>query len=557
MLAEAPATPQSSQPPTEAMEIEYNLRRSRTTETLNSIPSTINSQATHDSVEGGIIYRLYFPVPGRLDKVMRHRHHLTTRNFFAVLFNKPLVGVTLGQTLLDLVDRTDKYLSEEPVVSYGTSAGGIAEDDYPYGSFLGTVAPVEKKSHPSTYRMILNYLENREFDDARYWTEGAAGLLVWTEKAGHLARDIVSSSDMHRIEALWREAFVHCTGQLSSLQITLEWRDISPITKALIDRASLEIQVRVSKADSRLAQFDFGDMWPMSSATAPSARLAYEKFQKFLIKHYASRFGSWPPHETRFTRSVYLHLQRDFGALYDYLVDHSAAWSNRQIVNPTQLHFKPDDDQLQITGMLLRFDDAEGHPHIPHPFPLIPTTSQQLGHQLSTAPGSPPVGKRQQRFFTSSTPHTKRPTPAAALALSEATNIGTLYATKTINPLVEAFSNHEKTYPEYTAPSDARKGRWILIYGVLQTLATVAPDAPGIKWTEGVDYFLNPKLRGTPPWGELPVGPDERSHWRSHCWIQQKGKGVEVDMLEVGESDEGDEGDDEGSPEPDLAELRG
>lgn len=38
------------------------------------------------------------------------RYHVTTRNFFAVLLRKPLVGFTFYQALVDLHERLHKYL---------------------------------------------------------------------------------------------------------------------------------------------------------------------------------------------------------------------------------------------------------------------------------------------------------------------------------------------------------------------------------------------------------------------------------------------------------------
>lgn len=511
-----------------AMDYEYQLQRSKTMGSSATV-------GTEDGVDAGILYRLYLPAPPRYDKVSRHRYHLTTRNFFAVLFDKSLVGVTLGQTLLDLVDRTDLYLS--------SPSSQVYDEPAPYSTNAPPRQPPPK--HANTHRLILDYLQGRELDDVRNWPEGAAGLLVWSERAAPLSTFGMGLSDLHRIEAIWREGFIHCTGMLASLEGQSEWREISPITKALIDRASLEIQVRVSNADQRMIGFNFEDMWPVMSATSPSARASFDKFQKFLLKHYHSRFGAWPPQDGRLTRTYYVHLQRDFAALYDYLVDHEAVWSpapdqrlqpnqRRKILKAQHPNWRADDDDLPISEILQQWDLANGHPAIPHPFPLVPASpSHRLGHHCSITSTSPPLAnKRQQRFFPTTSSASLRnraaSNPAAALALTESTNIETLYASRTVNPLVEAFTAHEKSVPpSECSPHDARKGRWVLIYAVLQTLASVAVDTSNVKWSDGVEYFLNAKLRGTPPWKttQTPTsddGPDERSHFRSHCWVAGK-----------------------------------
>lgn len=585
----------SPQSATGGMEFEY------------SFPNSNTHRRTPANDEDGILYKLYFPAQMGGDKNGTLRHHLTTHNFFAILYNKALVGITLGQTLLDLVDRTDLYLSPPSPLTYDLVVDrGMSEIESPYGSLLSpSQVPGPRMGHANTQRLIMDYLQRREFDDVRNWPEGAAGLVVWAERAGAsggLGYGLGGGEmGMGGVESLWREGFVHCTGMLARLEGGGEWREISPITKALIDRASLEIQVRVAQADARLSNFNFHDMWPATSSAAPHARLAFDKFQKFLIKHYQSRFGSWPPHtpDGRFSRMLYVQLQRDFAALYDYLVDREVSWSGsnsqtrqnnpirpnnsiagNKLINPKIPHWRADDDDLQITDILIAFDERNNYPHIPHPFPLVPPTLTP-GQKLKgpTAAGRFFQGARRGSVTTTPTSFLASGTAdkAAALSLSESTNIESLLSSSVSNDLVDAFAKHEKSISAAEVdPHDARKGRWILIYGVLQTLATVAVDAPGIRYTDGVDYFLCAKLRGTPPWkggGERGMdtsgvagssGSDERSHFRSHCWTiprtwrsaeplpstgyvpERGGSGVvELPAARMEDIESGDDGDDE------------
>lgn len=542
----APGSPGSD---TGSMELEYQISHNPRRREHN--------RSAND--EGGIQYRLYFPAPMGSDKFGTLRHHLTTRNFFAILYNKSLVGMTLGQTLLDLVDRTDLYLSPPSPLTYDLVVDrGMSEIESPYGSLLSpTRPPGPRTGHANTQLLIMDYLRGRDFDDVRNWPEGAAGLVVWAERAGAsggLGYGLGGGEmGMGGVESLWREGFVHCTGMLARLEGGGEWRDISPITKALVDRASLEIQVRIAQADSRLSGFNFNDMWPAMSSASPPAKLAFDKFQKFLMKHYQSRFGSWPPNtpDGRFSRMLYVQLQRDFSALYDYLVDREVSWSDsnaqthhprqtqsekivarKKLVNPKVPHWRADDDDLHITDMLVAFDERHNYPHIPHPFPLVPL-SMGLGQKVKSPTAAGRFFQGARRGSVSGSPALASGTAdkAAALALSESTNIESLLSSSISNDLVDAFAKHEKSVTVAEVdPHDARKGRWILVYGILQTLATVAVDAPGIRHTDGVDYFLCAKLRGTPPWkggGERGMdtsgvagssGSDERSHFRSHCW---------------------------------------
>lgn len=545
---ERPITaPGSSGSDTGSMDIDYQM---------SHIPRRRGGdRSTND--DDGIHYKLYFPAPMGSDKFGTLRYHLTTRNFFAILYNKSLVGMTLGQTLLDLVDRTDLYLSPPSPLTYDLVVDrGMSEIESPYGSLLSSSRALGPKvGHAHTQLLIMDYLRGRDFDDVRNWPEGAAGLVVWAERAGAsggLGYGLGGGEmGMGGVESLWREGFVHCTGMLARLEGGGEWRDISPITKALVDRASLEIQVRVAQADSRLSGFNFNDMWPAMSSASPPAKVAFDKFQKFLVKHYQSRFGSWPPNtpDGRFSRMLYVQLQRDFSALYDYLVDREVSWTAQthhprqtppdkssppkmKLVNPKIPHWRADDDDLHITDMLVAFDERHNFPHIPHPFPLVPP-SMALGQKVKSPTAAGRFFQGARRGSVSGSPSLASGTAdkAAALSLSESTNIESLLSSSISNDLVDAFAKHEKSVSVAEVdPHAARKGRWILVYGILQTLATVAVDAPGIRHTEGVDYFLCAKLRGTPPWkggGERGMdtsgvagssGSDERSHFRSHCW---------------------------------------
>ncbi|KAF8429041.1 hypothetical protein EV426DRAFT_570938 [Tirmania nivea] len=528
-----------------------------------TISNTLSSGAE------GIKYEIHFPAPVGLSKEQAHKYHLTTRNVFAVLFGKGLVGVTLGETLLNLVERMDAYIPPtiQPRLQHHASSVTLE------GERKRKNRSLDMEGKSGNVGRVLEYLLNREFDDLRNCPDVAAGILVFAEK--------------FQLGELWREAFCHCVGMLHQMEGGKEYMEISPITKALIDRALLEIQVRTGNADSRLAAFQYEDVWPTSSFTFPASKIAFERFQKFLIKHYQSRFGVWPPPPPQkgpiagggwgfglrggngatgaFSRQIYLQLQRDFAALYDYLVDKDVSWeypppgnssptsmvSDRisttmlgsgvnlknkpKMVSPNRKLFTGDDGNLPLTDILIGFDRANGFPHIPHPYSLVPELRGMLRQGTSGAVGMQNMAHHSKHGFLAKRSPTNSNIlsssavaamdKAAALALSEATNIHSLLSRTASNKLVDAFTKHEKerSNGEFT-PAEGRKGRWILIYCVLQTLATVAGDAPGLKYTEGVEYFLNSKLRGTPPWvngglpaEEVPGGIDDH-HTRSHCW---------------------------------------
>lgn len=69
------------------------------------------------------------------------------------------------------------------------------------------------------------------------------------------------------------------------------------------------------------------------------------------------------------------------------------------------------------------------------------------------------------------------------------------------------------------SPREARLGRWVLLYGILQVLSTLSVDVQGLKHTEGVSYFLCTDLKRCPEW--VTTGQTdflEATQQRSWCW---------------------------------------
>ncbi|KAK2030327.1 hypothetical protein LX32DRAFT_586935 [Colletotrichum zoysiae] len=444
--------------------------------------------------DGQISYEMYFPTPANMSKTDQLRSHITTRNVFALLYHASLVGLSLHQALSDLHMRLDAYMP-------------------PDSDNVG---------------MILNYLSARGIDDVRNDPETSVSLLAWSEGSAV------------RWEEGWRESFLHCAGMYGQLEQCADFKELTPITRALLERACLETQLRVQAAEERLSEFQYGDMWPASGVSAP-AKAAADRLQRFLLNHYARAYGAWPPPQTTgpladsdgqdmwLTRDVAQALQRDFGALYDYLVNRDIVWdmsearSGRKWMMQSEKDkgFDADDADLPMTDMLVEYDNKLRFPHIPHPYPLVPESIHPA-----------PAAKETSIFKKKSGAGAAGPNNGGRagalerrvqLAYTEATNIYVLGSDFTQSDLIDAFVKFEKgDGVGEVDPAVARRGRWVLIYGVLQTLASVSVDAPYVRYRDDVPYHLSPRLKGTrvPPWkGSSTL--DEASHELSHCWVVQ------------------------------------
>lgn len=105
-----------------------------------------------------------------------------------------------------------------------------------------------------------------------------------------------------------------------------------------------------------------------------------------------------------------------------------------------------------------------------------------------------------------------------ALAYTESSNIDALGSSEASN-LIDAFSRFEKSdCVGEVDPQTARRGRWVLIYGILQTLAAVSVDAPGVKYSDGVGYHLCARIK-KPSWSREEGLFLDAKHEMSHCWL--------------------------------------
>lgn len=440
-----------------------------------------SSEISNSGNEAQIQHEIHFPAPDGASRIEILRHHITTRNFFALLLNKPLVGLTFYQALIDLHER------------------------------LLAVMPREF----SCTDIIIEFLTRKRLHNVCNDPAAAVGLLAYSE-----------DDEVHWPEG-WREGFIHCSGMYTKLQELAEFRDISHVSRTLLERSHLELQARIQLAEDRLSNFDFDDMWPSHTTQPPAARATFGHFRRFLLQFYEKTYKTWPPRGIQnsdgnwLTRTVIRHLQKDFGALYDFYVDRDVVWAETKesseryrdmVRKKNRAVTKINNDGLDLAKLFVQFDHKYRHPHIPHPYPLLPA-SMPVGH----------TGKAQQKqsLFTSKTKTLEKQIVHAYSVASNALLLGPDVAT---NSLVEAFQRFEKTdHLGETDPRDARKGRWILLFGILQTLSRVSADTPDLWFKDDVSYYLMPQLKGTPPWLTGPEAVfEEATPAASHCWRVSK-----------------------------------
>ncbi len=444
------------------------------------LPSS-SSETSKSGTEAQIRHEIHFPAPDRASRTEILRHHITTRNFFALLLNKPLVGLTYYQALIDLHER------------------------------LLIVMPAES----NCTEIMMEFLTRNRLHNICNDPAAAAGLLAYSEDA-----------EVQWPEG-WREGFVHCSGMYTKLRKLPEIRDISHVSRTLLEHSHLELQARIQVVEDRLSAFNFDEMWSPHTTQRPAARASFEYFRLFLLQFYEKAYKTWPPRGIPnsdgnwLTRTVVCHLQKDFGALYDYYVDRDVVWAD--IKEPSERYrvmvrkkngvvIKINNDGLDLAKIFVYFDHKHRCLHIPHPYPLLPD-SMPVGETTKL--------QHKQSFFTSKAKAMEKQMTHAYSIASNALLLGPDVAT---NSLVEAFQRFEKTdHLGEIDPHDARKGRWILLFGILQFLSHVSADTPGLWFKDDVPYFLMPRLKGTPPWVTTPENVfAEAAPAVSHCWRVSK-----------------------------------
>jgi hypothetical protein len=490
-----------------------------------SFESPGEQKATHE---------LWFTAPAHVKTPQGQRlHHVAIRNYLAMLHNKPIVGAEFYEMLLTL--------QPEIQVMYD-----LDHDEHSRIS-----------SNERSVQMVTNYLTKYKLDDVRKSIKQAMCLLAWAEL------------DNVKWKQGYLETFVHLTGVLCpELEEVPEFKRLSLVTRRNLGIASKQLQLRVMDAEEKLGPFDFEDLWfDTTKVAGHPVYQSYQAFRHFLGDYYTRIYGNWPPVHGKswLNRKMVIELQNDFGALYDYLVNRDVMWDSREerpgkkwkMVNRKSEDFRADRPDLSVTDMLVTFDNKHGYLHIPHPYPLLPRE----------VPQSKPVPQKKGLFGLKKS---SKAVPAKdakthlqlSIIYSDATNIEKLddsfhgkysfhlllpQKTSTHNPtgsaLIDAFERFELSadLKANTTPHEARLGRWILLYGILQCLSTLSVDVLSLRHTDGVRYFLNTELKRLPEW--VTNGEPEKleaGQTRSWCWQRSwdptpvVGAPVELDGESVG-----------------------
>ena len=377
------------------------------------------------------------------------RQHIRTRNFFAWVCGKSLVGENLGSALVGLLETMNGWRGE---------GANNLED-------------------------LEAYMDKMGYNDMCDAPEHAIAMIVLSER-------------IHD-DVLWAEAFRHVVGMWEACIECAGYGALSVATRSLITRSHYSLTLRLHNVSTSLGSFLDEQLSPSHISLSASNLEQLAHFRDFLHTYWMSVLGYYPPTSTTsdeldFSKSLLYQMRKQFQALYDYLVDP---------------HFRPQDPSpmearggLCVLQSVQAFDFCGRYHALTHPLPHLPELKAAVKEKKSL---SSLMGKKDKLYVD--------PRLASLQTLTKASNAGRPELLQ--SSLVKAFRLFEKQSVFADAKErekkkkkavgneevEKRKVRWILIYGLVQTLRTVTDVDESVRDVDrSVDYFLCSKAPGAP-----------------------------------------------------------
>ncbi|KAG5943603.1 hypothetical protein E4U59_000242 [Claviceps monticola] len=350
---------------------------------------------------------LFMPTPRGATARQCQRHQLSTRNFFAWVMGRSLVGETLGEALVGLLESMYEYRS-------GGSADNVAD--------------------------LVRYLQ----------VEGYLSLACQPDHA--LA--VLRLAETFRLKTLYLEALSHCVAMEDLISGRPDLQHVSLATRELMHASKNELDTRLKKTSHMLQNFLDHELSESQLGIPAGIRVHLELFRTFLLSFYSAKMGYYPPLD--FDGCMYHAMARDFTALYNLLVDEG--YSSDEAMPSVAV------GGLCTLQLIQSFDARNGFEPMKHPLPRLPHRDEQSwsGNRIPW-PSLRAKSRNNERHLDH-------------VSLVRASN----WRQESFeNGLVKAYRKFEEEcalFPrklsrdERVSLVDGRKIRWILVYGVHQTL---------------------------------------------------------------------------------------
>ncbi|RFU26651.1 hypothetical protein B7463_g9677, partial [Scytalidium lignicola] len=400
------------------------------------------------------------------------------RNLFAFLLGIPLVATRKSPTVFYMLLSVSTLLRQFEFTNLD-------------GSTFGEVAATRFNS----------YMEEFELADVSQSREKTIEGLVLGEQ--------MRSTD------LYNQAFVHAVGKCEAI-MTMQsplFNEISQITRNRLQRAHLDLLSRQRTMKHRLEDFDFPSLWVGIAASTSIAEVKSVRFKawkssfaamrRHVLSYYKDLYGSWPPKasskrnsfvEGGLNRLVLQQLYSDFCNLYDLLTDRKSLTTRQYEASDDELDVKSvNRDAAALRKVLSEWDRSSPpvQPPVPFDVPMVPTLTTIMSDYTMLSP-------EDQRKVRSR----KLRGDEYQEIMRGAQNTADCDLSNLFIVNFKHFEEKEGKGKSAQELADNRYGYWIFIYVVLQSLPMLAVDAPGLKYSDGVEYFLCEPPIGNVPWLE-------------------------------------------------------
>ncbi|KAK1079278.1 hypothetical protein LTR33_006519 [Friedmanniomyces endolithicus] len=432
------------------------------------------------------------------------------------------------------------------------------------------VATERKGSWFQIFMSIAGILKTYEFSNVDGSTFGEVANSSFNAYVQELALADVRTSREMTIEGivlgermksvlLYNEAFTHAVGKLDDLVAmkSPKLALISPLTQNRLTRAGMDLEKRIASTQLILHDFELPSLFSgimnskMSEERKEGVRFeawkdGFNGMRKWTISTYQQRYGHWPPRakskkndlETSgLSRVVLRDVYHDMSAVYDLMADRANLTTRTVDGVDTSRRDQEEATTRGLRAVLSEYDRSSPpvKPPVPFDLPMLPhlrTTRSDFG-----------IGDKKKDLKAIQ----KRLKDDEIAQLLRSVSSG---SDVTKSPFMDAFLDMERRAAHHCNIAelvDLRIGQWIFIYVVLQALPLLVVDAPGITFTQGVEYFLCEPPRSGVPWANsngaavggrhnawfavgdgggvvsLPSDIVEHSvegvYRRSHCWV--------------------------------------
>lgn len=458
---------------------------------------------------------------------------LDMRNMFAFLVGQMLVATDQRQTIFALFLNISKILTVYDFTNID-------------GSTYGEVA----------CNSFDKYIEELKMGDVRSSREKTIESLVLGERM--------------RSVTLYNEAFVHAVGKYDDIQYVSKFEGpdvkfgmINPMTRSRLERASIDLSARENTINTRLIDFDFPSLFAgvLNSKTINERKVinfnawqnSFNATRRYVLSYLKSKYGSWPPKASSkkndletsgLNRIVLKSLYFDFAELYDLYVDRTSLTSRTidKMYEGPEAGQTPDEPAARILRRVFDEYDRSSppvQPPVPFDLPILPSVSNLSTDFKVAKTTHSEARKLRMRKLSPAELDMVLGTSVNPDALPKATTDKSHFLAA-----MRSFEAKQARGSSIAELSDLRAGIWLFLYAVLQTLPLLVTDAPGVKWHQGVEYFLCAPARSGLPWVrpgstktgrgwysvsgganvvELPSDLIEHGvegiYRRSHCWL--------------------------------------